>query len=52
MSDLVKVKRETKRIADQANNFYFEPVHVLCAAIIVGFAIYGVVTLLHKFGVI
>lgn len=41
MSDLGKVKKETKRIADQANTFYFEPIHILLAAIIVGLAVYG-----------
>lgn len=36
-----KLNEETKRIADQANTFYFEPVHIFLAVIIVGLAVYG-----------
>lgn len=50
MSDIIKVKREAKRIAEQANNFRFEWWHVIPGIIILGLAIYGGITLLHKFG--
>jgi hypothetical protein len=41
MNDFDKVKRETKRVAGQANEFEFKPVHVVIVVIVVGLAIYG-----------